>query len=145
MAATDTEVWCMVFVSSTIKDTTPEMTHSILETVRKERREANLSGLTIFAGGNNLILVEGEKAEVYKEYEQAKKHPAHHSMIKLYDGALPCRFFEDSPLALKVIGGEGFRGLDSFITEEQKEYFDEFLTMEHAVARLCKDFIRNNT
>ena len=139
------ELWCVAFVSTSIKDATAETAAAIIETVRKERHSQNLTGMSIFARGNNLIMCEGPKENVLLEYEQAKKHHAHHSLIKLYDGPIPFRFFEDSPLLLKVIAPDNFKPLDDFATPEHREYFEEFLNTEHMVARISRDFVKNNT
>jgi hypothetical protein len=140
-----TDLWCVLFVSTGMKDTTPEELKDILDAVADQRRLRGITGLVLFAHGNNLIMIEGSMENVQQEYESAQQHPGHHSMIKLYSGPIPYRFFEEWPLALKVVGPEEFKKLDDFISNEQQEYFKEFLEIDHFVARSCRNFIRNNT
>jgi hypothetical protein len=140
----ENELWCVIFVSTGIKDTTPAMLEDIVKSLRAERERDNVSGLTIFSNGNILVLIEGNRESVENEFQRAKKHSAHHSPIKLYAGSIPYCFFEGQPLALKVNSPDAYKHLDTVGTDDFNEYFEEFRKTDHIVPRIVSNFINNN-
>ena len=145
MGGNTSEVWCVIFVSTIVKDLTDQQVEEILKESRERRLQKGLSGLTILADLNTLIFIEGDKESVQKQFENARKLQGHFNLIKVYDEQIPHRFFEDSPLAFRVLGSNKFKHLDDFRSPEKKEYFDELVAYDHKVARILGDFIRHNT
>jgi len=137
--------WAILYVSSAMKDLSASDVDYYLAVNRKIRQEHKITGIAILAMNNVLVIQEGIKEEVKAEYDAEKKHPAHHSLIKIYDGPINHRYFEDFPLAFKTIGMPEYKHLDSFLKPEYQEYFDEFLQADNPVAKLVKDFIKNNS
>ncbi|WP_423147360.1 BLUF domain-containing protein [Rubrolithibacter danxiaensis] len=137
--------WCIVYVSSATKELTSDYLAEVIETTRHYRRAHNNSGLTILSHQNLLVTIEGTQESVLAEYQLAKMHPFHHSVIKLYEGPVPHRFFEDYILAFKIIAPENFKDLDNFKTPGKKEYLEEFLNLANPVSTIVANFIRNNT
>lgn len=144
MQKTDNELWCIVLVSTTIKDTSPELTQINLDQRRQIRKSNGITGLCIYASGNILMSIEGEKNNVKTQFELIKKYSGHHSVIKLYDGSIPFRFFQEDPLAFKVISPEAYKHLDEFQSIEKKEYLQAVLETEHLVTKVIQNFIKNN-
>lgn len=138
-------LWAILYVSSAMKDLSVSDVEYFLTANRKVRQENKITGIAILAMNNVLVIQEGIKEVVKAEFDNEKKHPAHHSLIKLYDGPISHRYFEDFPLAFKPIGFPEYKHLDSFSEPGHKEYFDEFLLADNSVSKLVKDFIKNNT
>ncbi|WP_207533993.1 BLUF domain-containing protein [Desertivirga arenae] len=141
----ENELWSVVLLSTTVKEITPEQIEKDLAKRREVRKANGITGIVINARGNILLLAEGAKAQVQHQYEEIKKYQGHHSIIKLYFGPVPFRFFEEEPLAFKSLGVEAYKFLDSFTSIEQKEYFQEVLDIHHPVSRIISDFIKNNS
>ena len=138
-------LWAILYVSSAIKELSTSDVEYFLTLNRKSRSENNITGIVLFSQNNVLVIEEGLKDPVKAEFEKEKKHPAHHSIIKLFDGPIQHLFFESFPLAFKTIGKSPYSHLDDFATSEQKEYFDELLELDTSISKLIRDFIKNNS
>ena len=145
MQTNQNELWCTIVISTASKDISPEVLESLFPEVRRYRAADNITGISVYSNGNALMLFEGAKEIVLQEYERTKKHNTHHSLIKLYNGSIPCRFFEGQPLAFKVLSPGTFKYLDTFQSDEAKEYLDEFLNTNHPACTIVSNFIKNNT
>ncbi len=108
-------------------------------------REAGSTGLVLLSAGNILSLIEGSKFEIEKEFKEVKSHPGHHSIIKLYHDKIPCRFFDEYPLAFHVLIPGFLKELDDFKELGRKEYLEEFLQHNHRVSRILKNFTNHNS
>lgn len=141
----NSNLWAILYVSSAMKNLSVSDVEYFLTANRRVRQENKITGIAILAMNNVLVVQEGTKEIVKAEFDNEKKHPAHHSLIKLYDGPISHRYFEDFPLAFMPIGISEYKHLDSFSETGHKEYFDEFLQGDNPVSKLVKDFIKNNT
>jgi len=136
----------IIFVSSAIQNFTSDELLGFLNTFRAERLKKNLSGIILYANGNALSMIEGEKEVVETEFNLTKSCPNHHDIIKIYDKAIPHRYFENYSLAFKVIGNASLKSIDDFATDENREYWDECLLLtDDPIIKIIKDFIRNNS
>lgn len=136
----------VIYVSSAIKNFSSDEILDLLSFFREDRVKKNLTGLVLYANGNALTMIEGEKEVVEKEYELMRAFPAHHDIIKIYDKAIPHLYFENYPLAFKAIGNAALKSIDDFNTDEDKEYWDECLLMdEDPIIKMITDFFKNNS
>ncbi|MDB5012516.1 MAG: hypothetical protein JWQ25_718 [Daejeonella sp.] len=136
----------IIFVSSATENFSSDELLQLLEPMRENRQLNNLSGLVVYAYGNTLSLIEGDKEDVEKEYKLLKSYPAHHDIIKLYDKPIAQRYFENYSLAFKSIGIASLKSIDDFTEGENKEYWDECLSLtDDPIIRIITDFIRNNS
>jgi len=145
MQQMENELWCIVYISCAVKGLSLESAREMMNFAISDRRSKNLSGLSINAMGNIMVLTEGEKSSVLKNFEEIKKHHVHHSVTKIYEGPIPCRFFEDYPLALKIKGVNELKELDDFNTPEKMEYLEEVIGMDFPALKVIKNFLKNNT
>ncbi len=136
--------WCIVCVSTAIKELDIDMARNILTDLRKWRSEQGVTSLSIYANKNVLSLIEGPKEKVIQEYRAIAKHPGHHSIIKLFDAPTTNIFFQDYPLLLRSLSRD-LKPLDDFNDPDMAEYFGEFLNIKQAVSFLVRDFIKNNS
>jgi hypothetical protein len=139
------ELKCIAFVSSAMKDITPDNIKAWAEEAGKLNESMDISDLTIFANGNVLGLLEGPAEAVEKRFEELKKHPSHHSIIKILSTQIDYRSFEGFPFMLKIFGTEEFRALDNFKDHPMKEYFEEFLDLDTPASNAVRNFIKSNT
>ena len=139
------DLWCVLFLSTSKRDLTVEGVEQLLHSVRQERQSNDLTGLVIYARGNNLMgLIEGHKSNVISYYTLKLFHPIHHNVSKLYNGPIPYRFFENLPLAIKVIGNKQLMKFDDFKTINDKKKLKKFLEIEHPVPSAVNQFIKKS-
>ena len=139
------ELGCIVFVSSAVKNLSPEDIRQMAIDAGALNSEMGITDLTIFAHGNVLVLMEGPWETVERRFDELKKHPSHHSIIKILSTPVSYRSFEGYPLTLKIYGPKQFRCLDDFTSPERKEYFEEFLNLQTPVSNAVRNFLRSNT
>jgi hypothetical protein len=139
------QLWAIFYVSTAMKDLSPQQVQDYLDLSRKTRTQNDITGLAILANNNVLVIQEGQKETLKHEFENERKHPAHHSMIKLYDGPISGRYFEGYALAFKTVGKSAFSSMDDFREPSLEEHFHELIQLDDVVARLMKDFIKNNS
>jgi hypothetical protein len=142
---TKNELGCVIFVSTIVKDLTDEKVKEILQVSREDRLQKGLTGLSILADLNTLVLIEGEKDRVKKQFEKAKKLQGHFNLIKVYEADIQQRSFEGYPLAFHVLSGNKFKHLADFQTAEKKEYLKELINREYKIGRILRDFVHHNT
>ena len=138
------ELACIAFVSSAMKDLTPDIIRQVTDEAGKINAQNGITGLTLFADGNVLVLLEGPVEALDKRFDELKKHPAHHSVIKILSVPISQRCFEDYPQALKILRPPQFKEIDDFQSPERKEYFEEFLTLNTPVSNAVSNFIKSN-
>lgn len=138
-------LWAILYVSSAMKNLSPADVEYYLNLNKEFRIKSKITGIVVLAQNNVLVLQEGEKENVKAEFEAEKKHPAHHSLIKVFDGPIEGLYFEDFPLAFKPIGNPDLAHLDVFTQPNFKEYLDEILNLDQSVPRIIKEFIQNNS
>lgn len=136
---------CIIFVSSAMKEITPIEIKGWANQAGELNAALDISHLTIFANGNVLALLEGPAEVVDNRFEELKRHPSHHSIIKILSTRIDYRSFEGFPFVLKTFGSEEFRALDGFRTEPMKEYFEEFLDLDSPASNVVRNFIKSNT
>ncbi|MDB5119991.1 MAG: hypothetical protein JWN56_1209 [Sphingobacteriales bacterium] len=136
----------IIFVSSATENFGGDKLLELLQPLRENRQLKNLTSLVVYANGNALSLIEGEREVVEKEYEMLKSYPAHHDLIKLYDKPIVHRYFENYSLAFKSIGNPSLKAIDDFNTGENKDYWDECLSLtDDQIIKIITDFIKNNS
>lgn len=136
----------IIYVSSAIENFSIDDINNLLVFFREDRKKKNLTGLVLYANGNALTMIEGDKDQVEKEFSLMKSYPAHHHIIKIYDKTIPHRYFENYSLGFKVIGNASLKSVDDFNTDGDKEYWDECLLMnDDPIIKIIKDFIKNNS
>jgi hypothetical protein len=139
------ELGCIVFVSSAVKNLSPDDIRQMAINAGSINSDLGITDLTIFAHGNVLVLMEGPWNTLKKRFEELKKHPSHHNIIKILSTSVSYRSFEGYPLALKIYGSQQYKCLDDFVSPERKEYFEEFLNLDTQVSNAVRNFIRINT
>ncbi|WP_207426360.1 BLUF domain-containing protein [Pedobacter sp. SYSU D00535] len=138
------DLHAIIYVSSATTIVPFEEFQESVDLSRAQFREQGITGILIFAAGNILVMLEGDRDLITAAYRKGMERP-HHNFIKLYDKPLKTRFFEDHPLAVKVINTDEWKPADDFQSEEQKEYLEECLNSDHSTMKILKDFIKNNT
>lgn len=138
------ELSCIVFVSSAVKDLDPDDIRQMAKEAGNINKEMGITDLTIFAHGNVLVVMEGPRQVIEKRFDELKKHPAHHSIIKILSTSIAFRNFEGYPLALKIYGASKYKPLDDFGSPESREYFEEFLQSDTPVSNAVRNFLRSN-
>jgi len=105
----------------------------------------NISELLVWANGNMLHLLEGNKESLAAKYEKITQFPTIEGTIKLFDKPINQRYFEDYYFAYKPINSEMFKPYDSFAQPPQKEFFEECLATDDSIMKIIREFIKNNS
>lgn len=137
--------WAILYVSSAMKGLSAADVEYYINLNRQFRIKSEITGIVVLAQNNVLVLQEGEKEKVKTEFEAEKKHPAQHSLIKVFDGPIEGLYFEDFPLAFKPVGHPEFAHLDDFTQPNTKDHFDEILKIDQSVPKIIREFIKNNS
>ena len=146
MPLTENSLHAIIYVSSATKHYSSYELSQLISPFKTLWKETKLSGLVIYANGNGLTLLEGEREAVEKQYEQNKSHPGHHGIIKLFDRSIQQRYFEDYVFALKVINSSEIKSIDDFESVENTEFWQEYLSMtDDPIVNIIKDFMRYNS
>ncbi|MBC8052754.1 MAG: BLUF domain-containing protein [Sphingobacteriaceae bacterium] len=132
--------FALIFVSSVTEILSKEEVSVIVEAERKQSNSNGLSGMAIVLGGNVLRYVEGNEENVIAEFKQASRNYNITNIIKLFDGSIAHRYFENYLFMSNV-----HPSLSDFKSPEMKEYLEECLSIDSMPMRIIKDFIKNNT
>lgn len=63
----------------------------------------------------------------------------------MYDGEVQHRLLEDFPFAVRVLGPQRFKELDTFESEQEVEFFNALVELDTPISRIIKAFIKNNS
>jgi FAD-dependent sensor of blue light len=121
-------MYYIVYVSSATNDLSETELFVILEKARAKNEELGVTGLMIYIDGNIIQILEGEKQKVCDLYNVITADNRHSGIIKLLEGSLAKRNFEDWSMQFKSLSyGEaaklaGYKDLNkgNFLTYSDK-------------------------
>lgn len=143
MKQEESDLWCVIYISTSKKDITVQGLEEVLATARVKRKDKGITGLEICARSSTLSLVEGQKDKVISYCKYKVLHAIHlGSSIKVYEGDITGRFFANHYLAFKSLGFVQLRELDDFGVPDMRQAFKKFLQMEHPVPKIVGEFIK---
>ncbi|MBC8051609.1 MAG: BLUF domain-containing protein [Sphingobacteriaceae bacterium] len=138
-----TTLHTIIYLSSATEIIDVEIARQSIIRNREYNKLNGITSLAVFAQGNILAMMEGERDVILKAYRQ-NMNGHHHGFLKLYDKPVQSRCFEDFPLAIKVVNMDEWRSLDDFKEEYMREYFEECINLDAPTMKIVKDFIKNN-
>jgi len=144
MQKREQRLWCIATVSISKKEATVEDLKNIKSRAYQYRKVNGISGVSIYANGCALDLIEGLKDAVEEEYKGSIKNKLQAPIITVYDGPIEFRFFEDYIFAYRILSPEKFQEVDSFSTDYAREFFETFLSLDHPLSRTVRSFILNS-
>ena len=115
-------IFSLVYASAATRDMSPEELATILETARRNNREAGVTGMLLYHEGSFLQALEGEREVVESIYERIEEDPRHTDAMILFRGVVEERSFErwsmgfyrsaefGTPPGLNEFLQRGFRG-----------------------------------
>ncbi|ABK45044.1 BLUF domain protein [Magnetococcus marinus MC-1] len=106
----------LVYVSSSVRLFTKDELIGILEVSRTHNQSKGITGILLYANGNFLQLLEGEKKDVDALYEKITQDKRHRGCIKLFAKDATSRLFPDWSM--------GFRELSKDECDTKKGYSD---------------------
>jgi len=96
-------MYFLVYVSSAANKLSEEDLLLILEKSRSNNAGLSVTGLLVYIDGNIIQILEGDKERVLGLYNRIATDPRHRGMIKLIDGPLKERNFEDWSMQFKSL------------------------------------------
>lgn len=79
---------------------------SILESAVRHNTEDHITGMLLYAEGNFLQVLEGEKDRVHATYARICKDPRHRNLVELTEEEVPERQFSDWSMGYKRLSAE---------------------------------------
>lgn len=140
---TTRDYWGMLYVSAVSLKLAKEEMALIKQEVTRDCRSKDITGLLIHAEGNLLCYMEGTKDTLALQYKQIITDVRHKNLVKLFDGPIPFRFFDEFGMSFKFLD-RAFSEFDDFNTEGTEEYLQECLNMNNIPMKQISQFIKNN-
>lgn len=110
-------VFQLVYVSSADPVMAESDLMAILGQARENNRKRGITGLLLYADGNIMQLLEGERESVEEVFRTITADPRHSGVIRLLAAASPARDFSDWSMGFRRVragddgGAEGFNAL----------------------------------
>lgn len=86
--------YAIFYVSTAVKDLNRQEIDKILNYAKQYNNENNLTGILLYSEGNFFQVLEGEKSEVLKIYDQIQEDERHYNIIKIFSKEVPQRTFD---------------------------------------------------
>lgn len=144
MNVSDSELWCIIYISSANERYDANEMRLLKEEVQRECESKAISGILIHAEGNLFCMIEGSKEAVILHYNKVKNDARHKNVVKLYDNYISYRYFEELGFTFKFIHGKEYTLLDDFEDAGKKAYLDECLDLNDKPMLRIREFIKNN-
>jgi hypothetical protein len=98
-------VWCLIYLSSATRELmTRDGLADLMRACRAANEAAGVTGLLLYAGGNIMQVLEGERDAVEALYRRIERDPRHGRVTRVIDFGIGERQFPDWSMALRDIG-----------------------------------------
>ena len=77
------KTFCLVYASSASKHLSEDELEAILETSRMNNARIDVTGMLLYADGNFLQILEGDKTQVETLYDKITQDARHHSALRI--------------------------------------------------------------
>ncbi len=94
----------LIYVSSLGADVQESEIVKILASSVRRNGEAGVTGMLLYAGGNFLQVLEGERAAVEETYARIARDPRHHGLIEIERRAVAQRDFPAWSMGFRHLG-----------------------------------------
>lgn len=91
----DGKTFCLVYASSASKHLSDAELENILKTSRANNARFGITGTLLYAGGNFLQILEGDKTQVETLYQAITKDHRHHGALRILTRFIEGRSFAD--------------------------------------------------
>ena len=119
----------LVYFSSAVQLFDDEDLIKILSKARKFNEDNDITGMLLYAKGNFMQILEGEKTAVQATFGRIEKDERHHDIRVIFNNSAPKRLFEGWRMGFKMLTEDelskisGFEPLGS--REESKNNFSQ--------------------
>lgn len=93
----------LIYMSSLVDDD-PELMPKILEASVRNNKQRNITGMLLYADGNILQVLEGEKDTLLETYRAIQLDWRHRGVIVLMEKEIPARQFASWSMGYKQLG-----------------------------------------
>jgi len=132
----------VIYVSLVTKGYSIREAEAMLKVAREARCLMDLTGIAVFANGMIMTIIEGDTENVKSYYKGVNQYigVGLNNVIKILDKSISNRSFPQYCLAFKSFD-EHLLSLDDFKEEEDKIFFEQFLSSGNIVSKIIKEFI----
>ncbi len=122
------KVYCLVYASTATELMSEQELYTILETARANNARVDVTGMLLYADGNFIQILEGDRERVEALYALIEKDPRHHGAVRMMRRYVHERSFADWRM--------GFKSLGMDVVEQRIPGFTAFLTSQHEAESL---------
>lgn len=117
---------------------------SILDSSNRNNHDKNITGILVYCNKHFFQIVEGEKEAIQDLYNKILIDPRHDGVIKIQEGYIDNRQFENWHMAFKSYNKE-LKDLDNFNNEQFYSYINNQLCVKSCISvKLLADFFDLN-
>ena len=137
-------MYYIVYVSSATQDFPESELLAILEKARLKNKQLGITGLLIYIDGNIIQILEGEKKNVDDLYNVIKSDDRHSGIIKLLEGTLPQRNFEEWSMQFKSLSLTEAADLASYKHLNKENFLTPADKTAHPAVKIINTFCKTN-
>jgi len=116
----------LVYTSHAVNPLSQRELILLLEECRTFNKAKNITGMLLYMEGKFIQVLEGNKVEVNKLYDNIRKDPRHEKVTLVVAGNSPDRVFKDWSMGFKKLSYgafekiTGFQDIDVFFNDEER-------------------------
>ncbi len=120
------KTFCLVYASSASKNFSESELEGILKISRINNANLNVTGMLLYADGNFLQVLEGDKAQVEALYQKITEDTRHHSALRIFSRFSDSRNFAEWSM--------GYERLDASRLDQAVPGFNHFMERQEVSA-----------
>ena len=137
-------MYFVVYVSSATDKLSEKDLLSILEKARLNNALLSITGLLVYIDGNIIQILEGDKEQVMELYSHISGDARHRGMIKLLEGSLKERNFENWSMQFKSLSYAEAAKVAGYKNLSKDELIPGSTEGVHAALKIISTFCRTN-
>jgi len=137
-------VHTIIYLSSISEDFSPEEMNTIITKSRENNHRAGISGILLYASGNIIQVLEGNKDSVTDTFNRITADHRHHGIIKMFDKPVTERSFGNWSMAFNSVISEEYKAIEDISAEDRLLLRGEYHG-DNMVIKLLRTFVKNNT
>ena len=134
----------LVYVSSAKKKMSEEELTFILEQARQNNERLEITGIMIYIDGNIIQMLEGEEDKVRTVYNKILLDPRHSGVLKLLDGSLAKRNFENWSMGFKSMSNVTAANIVGYNNLKKENFLTPSNQAIHPALKIIATFCHTN-
>ncbi len=119
MKTKEGECYSIVYLSTAIAQLSEGASLQLLRRARFANKQAGITGVLMYGGGQFMQVLEGCSAAVRRLYARIQTDPRHSRLEKIADGPIPHREFTDWHMSFAPLPAAYFSGIPGYLSPPQ--------------------------